>query len=107
MDTSRDRITLTSQERSVSADLEVRAGRSDPKLARSLTVGSHRGWARLRVRRDGDVAVLLLFAFGMVVMLATFARWPIVGAVGLVVQAIALNLVLARWASRIGGATRR
>ena len=44
MDTSRDRITLTSQERSVSADLEVRAGRSDPKLARSLTVGSHRGW---------------------------------------------------------------
>ena len=107
MDTSRDKIPLTSQERRILADLEDRAGRSDPKLARSLTVGSLPWCARLGARRVEAISVMLLFAVGMAVMFATFTRWPIIAAVGLVLQAVALKLVLDRRATRVGGASRR
>ena len=107
MDTSRERITLTNEERRLLAELEARARHFHPELARSLTVGSPTWRARLRSHRVGRIAAIVLFSVGVALMLATFARWPIIAAVGVVLQVIALILVLARWAPRAGAAGRR
>ena len=99
MDTPRD-ITLTSEERRILAVLEDRAGCDDPNLELSLTTGSRT--ARLHSRRIVDIAAVLVFMAGVVLMLVTFAEWPIVAVVGVVVQGIALWVMAARWAPRVG-----
>ncbi len=100
MDASRDRITLTSEELRILADLERRAIHVDPKLHSSLTAGSRMDW--LHSRRFRDIASVLLFPVGIAIMLATFTRWPVVAAIGIMLQAIALRNVLVRWAPRVG-----
>jgi hypothetical protein len=105
MDASRDRITLTSEELRILAELEHRASNVDPKLELSLTVGSRLAW--LHTRRCRDVASILLFCVGIALMLATFTTWPIVAAIGVILQVIALKRVSARWAPGVGATIAR
>ena len=105
MDNPRDSITLTSEERRILAVLEDRLGSDDPKLGLSLTTGSRT--SRLHPHRIVDIAAVLLFLAGVALMLVTFAERPVVGVVGVVAQAIALWVIFARWAPRIGVAVRR
>ena len=105
MDTSRDRITLTSEELRILADLEDRASKADPKLELSLTVGSRMAW--LRSRRLRDIAWISVFSVGIALMLATFATRPIVAAIGVIVQATALRRFLARWSPGAGATIAR
>jgi Protein of unknown function (DUF3040) len=107
MDSSRERITLTNEERRLLAELEKQARHFHPELARSLTVGSPTWRARLRSHRVGDIAAIVVFSVGVALMLATFARWPIIASVGVVLQVMALTVGLARWAPRVGAAFRR
>ena len=100
MDGSRDRIALTSEELRILADLEHRDSNVDPKLELSLTVGSRMAW--LHSRRFRDTAWILLFWLGIALMLATFTTWPIVAAIAVIVQAIGLKRLLARWAPGVG-----
>ena len=85
--------------------LEDQAGSHDPKLELSLTTGSPT--TRLYTRRTVDIAAVLLFLGGVALMLVTFAEWPIVGVVGVVAQGIALWVISARWAPRLGVEVRR
>ena len=105
MDGSRDRIALTSEELRILADLEHRDSNVDPKLELSLTVGSHSAW--LHSRRFRDTAWILLFWLGIALMLATFTTWPIVAAIAVIVQAIGLKRLLARWCPASGSPVGR
>jgi hypothetical protein len=58
------------------------------------------GWlSRLCSRRARDIAAVVLFVAGAALMIATFAAWPLLGAVGVVIQAIAVWAVVSRWGS--------
>jgi hypothetical protein len=95
MGISNDGAALTSDEQRLLARLEDRAGRDNPRLHTALTVGSRR--VRLRSRRAGDVAAVLLLLAGTALMISTFAIWPLGGVLGVVIQAVALWLVVSRW----------
>jgi VIT1/CCC1 family predicted Fe2+/Mn2+ transporter len=95
MGKSNDGVALTAEEQRLLAGLEDRAGRDAPRLHTALTVGSRT--ARLRSGRAGDIAVIVLLLAGAALMIATFAIWPLVGVVGVVIQAIALWLLASRW----------
>jgi len=95
MSRSNDGVALTLEEQRSLAGLEQRADRDDPRLHTALGAGSRT--ARFRSRRAGAIAPVLLLLAGAALMLATLAVWPLVGALGVVIQAIALWLAALRW----------
>ncbi|MDQ6615730.1 MAG: DUF3040 domain-containing protein [Actinomycetota bacterium] len=95
MDRSKDRVTLTIEERRSLAALEDRADRDDPKLKVALTLGLD--GARVHLRRVHDPEAVLCFVVGVVVMVATFVRWPAGAVVGLVLQMLGLWVLITRW----------
>jgi VIT1/CCC1 family predicted Fe2+/Mn2+ transporter len=96
---------LSLEEQRLLAGLEDRTGRDDPKFQTALTAGSRR--TRLHSRRARDMAAVLLLLVGAALMIATFAIWPLVGAVAIVIQAIALSLVVSRWGPVVAASVRR
>jgi hypothetical protein len=105
MSKSNDGVALTLEEQRSLAGLEDRADRNDPKLHTALKAGSRT--ARFRFRRAGDLAAVLLLVAGAALMVATFATWPLVGALGVAVQAVALWLVASRWGPLVAARVQR
>lgn len=103
MDTSHDKVILTTEERRILAVLEEGTGRRD--LHRRLSLTAATCAARLRSSRRRPAGTVLLFVAGVALMVATFTRWPAVAVIGVVVQAGALWSGLTLLAPHIGAWT--
>lgn len=89
-----DEIMLTPEERRALLQIEHDLAELDPRLGRRLSSARRPGRPRGRSRWDDPRALLVAAGVGCVVgavvMVATFARWPLVGFAGVLLMAAAL-----------------
>jgi hypothetical protein len=100
MDTSRDKVILTTEERRILAVLEKATGHQALRRRLSMTVAKRS--LRLRSPRRRLAGTVLLFITGAALMVATFTQWPAVAVIGAAVQACALWRGLTLLAPHIG-----
>jgi hypothetical protein len=85
-----DEITLTPEERRALLQIEHDLAEHDPHLGRRLRARRAPGGARADDPRVLFAVAGIGCVLGAVVMLATFARWPLAGFAGVLVMAAAL-----------------
>jgi hypothetical protein len=99
MDTSHDRVVLTSEEHRILAILDDSSGHNGRRFRVLMALTART--AGLRSRRIRDAGAVLLFLGGAAIMVGTFTRWLPVAAVGVVMQGCALWWALTRLAPRV------
>jgi hypothetical protein len=99
MDTSHDKVILTTDERRILAALEQAA--SHRALHRRLLLTAAACTSHLQSSRMRHAATVLLFVAGATLMVATFTRWPAVALIGVAMQAGAVRWALTLLAPHI------